>query len=298
MSVFRLKNNKTYILPSSFGYAFILTVFILFAMAIGSANNLIYLFTFFLVSTAFTGMILTNRNVAGAVIVRIRGEELFANESGDLLVLLEKKKAMRSVQELSLGFSKKQLSEVVDVLSGDSGVFRLSYTPVKRGEQNLLPLRLQSSYPFSMFIAWKYFRESEKIVVYPERRGVRMLPFGLGASANNSEAGLFLEHREYLPTDSARRIDWRASARRQKTLIKTFEVEANRVLRLDWSYVAHLDSFEDRISQLALWIDESEKQKIQYSLSIGKLKTALSQGSDHRRLCLTYLALLKEKDIN
>ncbi len=49
---------------------------------------------------------------------------------------------------------------------------------------------------------------------------------GTHASPNRGESVLFREHAEYLVGDDPRRIDWRASARRPRPVVKRFEQEA------------------------------------------------------------------------
>ncbi len=69
------KKTRTYIFPTSFGFAFGAMALVLFFLAVGYANNLIYIFVFFLISVAFTGVFITNRNVDGVELVSLQADE-------------------------------------------------------------------------------------------------------------------------------------------------------------------------------------------------------------------------------
>lgn len=62
---------------------------VLFFLAVGYANNLIYIFVFFLISVALTSVLITNKNVDGVEIENIYGENLFAEERSALVVHLK-----------------------------------------------------------------------------------------------------------------------------------------------------------------------------------------------------------------
>lgn len=290
------RKNKTYILPNKFGLAFLATVLILLAMAIGSANNLIYLFTFFLASTAFTGMILTNRNLTNVKFDEAQAEDLFANE----------------INEIQLGFSlhnpRVWSVELFFGVKGSPGIklksiehdrtfISLPWRPLQRGQQRGPAVKVESTFPFSMFFAWKTLQVEKTFLVYPERKGSLPLPLDLSQGLQQGETGLFLEHKVYSPGDAVRRVDWRASARSQDLLIKKFEQNNSQTLHLDWDQVQGVVGFEERISQLAAWVDEAEKHGLMYSLSLGVIKIPVARGREHRRFCLSKLAELQERDL-
>lgn len=66
---------------------------------------------------------------------------------------------------------------------------------------------------------------------------------GTHPSPNRGESVVFREHAEYLVGDDPRRIDWRASARRPRPVVKRFEQEARltATLVLDFSSSMHFE---------------------------------------------------------
>lgn len=81
---------------------------------------------------------------------------------------------------------------------------------------------------------------------------VEALLQGSHASPNRGESILFREHAEYLVGDDPRRIDWKASARRPRPVVKRFEHEARLTvtLVLDLSTSMHFEG-QGRFSKAA-----------------------------------------------
>jgi Uncharacterized conserved protein (some members contain a von Willebrand factor type A (vWA) domain) len=269
---------------------------ILFFMAMGYSNNLIFIFFFFLISVAITGMVVTNRNVNAVIFQRLKGQEVFAGETGVVKVtfLNRSKSAVWELEssfdkdgEFSPNFSISPLKEV------DVAVHFISE---KRGLIEVPRLLLQSRFPFGLLRAWRHFRPEEKVLVFPELRGVSLFPEGAMNSDMIKNMGLFRDHRVYQAGDNVRRIDWKASARRQETLVKNYEEPEKPALEFTWDQTEGLD-FESRISQLALWVDEAETRGFSYGLSVGKFKEAHRSGKPHWTRCLEILANLEPKDL-
>lgn len=266
-------------------------------MAIGFANNLIYLLTFLLVSIAITAMVLANQNIAQLKITRVRFLESFAEEPSDIQILLESRNPQRTLWELEFRVRGKDIPLEKKILSGETLEVVVSWVPTKRGWQKPPRVSVKSRYPFGLFRAWQRHRDKEEILVFASRRGSASLPFGAGGETDQSSVGVFKEHREYQSSDSWRRIDWKASARRQEILIKTYEEDEDQILMFQWEQTRGLPNYEERISQLALWVDLAYKRRLRYSLNIGTRKVPVGSGKDHYLYCQTMLATLKENDL-
>jgi len=288
--------QRTYILPTGFGLAFGAMALVLFFMAMGYSNNLIFIFFFFLISVAITGMVVTNRNVNAVVFQRLKGQDIFVGDTGIVKVtFLNLSKS--AVWELESAFDKQsEMSDDFSLPAGKEGDVAIHFYSEKRGLNSSPRLLLQSRFPFGLLRAWRHFRPQEKILVFPERKGVSLFPEGAMNSDIIKNMGLFRDHRVYQAGDNIRRIDWKASARRQETLVKNFEEPEKPALEFHWDQTEGLD-FEARISQLALWIDEAEKRGFSYGLNVGKFKEAHRSGRAHWARCLEILAVLEPKDL-
>lgn len=282
-------------MPTAFGTAFGFMALVLFFMAAGYANNLIFIFFFMLISIVLTGMLLTNRNVHAVGLVSWRAEPLFAEEQGRVLFQFSNSKEF-SCWELEAHFLKNQERSSRLSLPGLSQIeISVPFFSLQRGLVDLPRVVLQSHFPFDLFRAWRNFKvKSGSILVYPARKGSPQFPQTLAEEIYLSQTGLFRDHRLYQAGDSVRRIDWKASARRRDVLIKNFEETEKPTLKFTWSQTSHLEGFEERVSQLCLWIDEAERQGFAYSLKLDSREVPPGKGGEHWHNCLEILALLKE----
>ncbi|WP_413586607.1 DUF58 domain-containing protein [Bdellovibrio sp. HCB274] len=293
----RSKKSRTYILPTGFGMAFGLMGLVLFFMAVGYANNLIYIFFFFLISIAVTGMVVTNRNVDAVHFDKVLSGDIFAEEPGRVRVQVSNKSNSTSY-EIQVVFNRKDKDSATTMVEADDeAVFSIPWLAAKRGVQILPALRIQGAYPFGLLQAWKQIKNPGTVLVYPARTGIMEFPLGSGADSVAESLGLFLNHKIYQSGDPVRRIDWKASARRNEVLIKKFEEPEKPALNFSWEQTEFLSDAEARLSQLALWIDQAEVQNYVYSLHMGAIQTASGKGREHWRRCLEILALTKTKDL-
>ncbi len=289
----KLPTNKTFILPTGFGVAFGFLALIQLMMAIASQNNLIYLFVFSEISVALASMFFTNLNVQKMRIESASIESCFADEDNLLTLSLPKQKQKPSYQ---LAVRWRDKTEPFEIPPQQDQI-QIPWRPLKRGRHTLPSLVLESSFPFGLLRAWKIENLNQEITVYPSRRGSPQFPATLSGQTSLQERGLFFDLRAFQKGDSPQRIDWRASQRSQKILIRRYEEDSNLQLQFDLSQVTHLQGLETQISQLALWIDQAERQGASYSLQIDSWNSGIGQGFSHWHQCLEYLALLKPEDM-
>lgn len=293
-----LSNNKnrTYIVPSLFGFAFAILGLVLFALAIGAANNLAYIFVFFIISVALTSMSITNRNVDGLNLSEPTVGIIFADEPCNISVLLHNKNSTpaRALEIYFKGHDQKLiLNELASALEVS---ILVPWVAPKRGFINAPNIISQSYYPFGLLRAWKVFEIPKRFFVFPAKKGDPKFPPLSILNNENKSGGLFKDHRLYTNSDPISRIDWKASARRQSHLIKTFEESENLSLFFSWEQTSHLKDFESRVSQLTLWIDEAEKTGSPYSVKINAHQTLFESGKSHYLKCLEFLALMNPGD--
>lgn len=102
-----------------------------------------------------------------------------------------------------------------------------------RGEYTLGPVTVIGGDPFGLFSARRTLDARSRIVVYPDTLPVTKfeLPIGLlsggeaqrrrAATTTSSAAGV----REYVPGDAFNRIHWMSTARRDRLMVKEFEID-------------------------------------------------------------------------
>lgn len=125
-------------------------------------------------------------------------------------------------------------SHVVPVL-GARGSYRWYIeTPcLVRGEFQLGPLTILSGDPFGLFLSPRRLGVTSKVIVYPATVPVNHfeLPMGMisGGEAQRRRAHFVTTNaagvRDYVPGDSFNRIHWRTSARKDRLVVKEFEID-------------------------------------------------------------------------
>lgn len=277
--------------------AFAAMALVIFFMAVGYSNNLIYIFVFLLISLGITSAFVTNQNIKKIRINSAKALDMFVNEEGRIALEIVNETA-KPVWDLEFTHGKKKpIQGKISLEQKSHQEFSYSFKPQKRGWQNLERITMQSRFPFQLLRAWKYYTQKEDILVYAEKIGETQFPQEAFAEDSLSNAGLFRDHRSFQSSDSVNRIDWRASARRQSLHVKNYEEAEKPVLSFTWEQTQHLDDFEKRISQLTLWVDQAYVCGHDFSLKVGK--TILPQKKDyqHRCLCLETLAVLQKDQV-
>jgi uncharacterized protein (DUF58 family) len=117
---------------------------------------------------------------------------------------------------------------------------KLTYTvkPLRRGEYQWgnIHVRQQSAWGLA-WLDWK-ISQDQKVAVYPDLLGLRSLSIRLalqsaGAMRQRKRMGMgteFAELREYSTGDDPRLIDWKATARKSRPLIRVLEPEQEQTL--------------------------------------------------------------------
>lgn len=241
-------------------------------------------------------MYVANRNLEFVSFKNAFCADLFANQNNSVKLTLENTtNETRYDFSISVAQNKENTTIHLPKISAFSEeVVQLEWFPLKRGWQILPRFQIETTYPFGMLRAWRNYQSTDRLLVFPEKRGEPFFRNSENASRDLGSQGLFRDHREYSIGDQVRRIDWRASSKHQELLIKNFENQESRSFEFSWQDTQFINDYESRISQLALWIDICESQNFQYSLQIDRKKTAVDKGLQHYRQCLKILAEMPE----
>jgi uncharacterized protein (DUF58 family) len=119
------------------------------------------------------------------------------------------------------------------LLPGQTYRWTAHTTCVVRGEFTLGPLTLISGDPFGLFQATRHVAATSTILIYPATVPVYSFaaPTGLlsGGDAQRQRTHFVTTNaagvREYAPGDSFNRIHWKSSARKDRLLVKEFELD-------------------------------------------------------------------------
>jgi len=289
-----LDRHRIYVLPTGFGLFFAALLAAMLLGALNYNNNPALMLALLLAGAAHTGLFAAHLQLSGLRIVAIGADPVSAGKPAQLRIhaRAEPGRERRGLR-VACGDRKVFFS-----LQQGAGEAVLELPTERRGWLEPGRLRLSTTRPLGLVIAWSYLWPDRAVLVYPapEAHGPP-LPEGGGdrAIARLHPAGDDVHHlRAYRRGDSRRAIAWKPSARRDELLVREFEQPSGADIDLDWRTLAALP-YETRIRRLARWVDEAEREGRRYRLLLpGQPALGPAQGAAHRHACLKALALLPD----
>lgn len=212
------------------GHVAALLALVMLAAALNTGNNLLYL-----LSALVVAMLPVSMRLARASLASVSAELLLPVEvqAGDgAAAALRIRSGRRDVVGLRAWLPDGE-SLAVPFLSGENSVVRpLPLTTERRGPMPVT-VGLDCLYPWGLMRARCEGPRGELLVLPKPKTGGRA-PLLHGAVADGrpsrvpGEGQDLLEIRSYVPGDDARRIDWKATARRDRTMVRLGAREEDR----------------------------------------------------------------------
>lgn len=292
-----LGQRRVYILPTGGGLTFGVTILM---MLIGSINynlSLGYVLVFLLAGNGMVSMLQTWRNLARIAVRPGKAAPVFAGELAGFRVQVENTGSLPRTS-LAIQLSGQQ-PEYFDVAAGDSKEVEAKMPATLRGLLYPGRFRIFTTYPLGLFYAWAIVDLDMHCLIYPKPEpGNISLPPAQAASGEGSATGAgeedFAGLRTFNPSDSPRRIAWKAYARNEVFLSKQFSGSAAAELWLDFGDIPSTLGVEAKLSRLARWVIESEAAGRRYGLRLPGSEYDPDSGAPHRDRCLQALALFKQ----
>ena len=286
----KINRRRIYILPTRFG---VLLACMRVAMLIAGLNynsNLALAFGFLMASVALVTMHHCNRNLLGLQVDVTTEVDAFAGREAGFEFVLKNDSNVdrRDVEIRCLG-----ARGIRSVPARSSESVPVAVPVPRRGIVRIAQFELRTRYPFGWFHAWTYVQGSLTAYVAPAPQGARTLPAvaGLGTTSRSEMRGDedFAGLRAYEPGVPLKHMAWKVLARGGEAAVQSYSSMAALPEWLDWSTLEGLDT-EDRLSQLCLWVLESESAQRVYGLRIPGKEIAPARGAAHRFACLRALA--------
>jgi len=117
---------------------------------------------------------------------------------------------------------------------GETATCKFALRPNRRGIYRLRGYRVESDYPFGLLNASSVFQIEDQLTVYPRFEpldrlqlplGRRYQPGGVAFAAPRGESLEYIGNRDYREGDSVRDIDWRATARLSRPIVREYREE-------------------------------------------------------------------------
>lgn len=306
-----LTQRNLYILPSRPGAAFVVTLLVLLLASINDQLSLGYLLTFVLAGAGMASMNATHANLRGLKLDLKTPPPTYAGQPLALDIRLHNPSAARFGVGVRLPDARSADSAFADVPAQGHAQLQLQLSFPTRGRHALPRLRIESQFPFGLFVTWSYWRPAAQAWVYPAPEleappaaaVEEGLPQGQGQPGLGDDPGL----RPYRHGDSPRQILWKKSALALAQPQPPGGSGAGAALLVrerlgsraseQWLDLAATRGlpFEQRVSRLAAWVLRAEEEGLPYGLRLRGVSLAPDLGPEHFRDCMEALALAQEQ---
>ena len=287
----KISRRRIYILPTRFG---IMLAFVLVAMMIAGLNynsNLGLAFAFLMVSVALVTMHHCNRNLLGLQVDVTTEVDAFVGREASFEFVLRNDS---NVERRDVEICCMTAAGMRSVAAKSSESVPVAVPVPQRGVSRIDQFELRTRYPFGWFHAWTYVQGSLTAYVAPAPHGNRTLPAvgGVGSVDRGARAGDedFAGLRAYEPGVPLKHMAWKVLARGGEAAVQSFTSLASQPEWLEWSSLEGQDT-ETRLSQLCLWVLESEAAQRVFGLRIPGKEIPPARGAAHRFACLRALAI-------
>ena len=289
-----VSRRRLYILPTRSGALFALLLTVMLLGATNYENSLAFALTFWLGAVALVSMHHAHANLVGVQITGVHAAPVFATDTARFEISLNHVTG-RARRALRISADGTDASARVDIGAGETQTVTIACNTGQRGQLRCPRLRLESVYPIGLFRAWSWLQPDVQTLVYPRSAGRDRLPARAGGDQPAEQLTArghddFLGHRPYIPGDSPRRIDWKASARSDDLLVREYAERRSQTLWLDETLAGAGDR-EARLSQLTRWVLLADRAGLAYGLRVNDERIGPDSSPAHRLACLRALAL-------
>lgn len=292
---FELTYRRIFILPTKFGWVFGGLLVVMTIGGLNFNNNLGLLLTFLLAASAHATLHMAYGNLRGLYLSRIDHKSVFAGENARLHIVFRDQDQNRYRPAIEVSMGDERCS---GHLQADQSLrLELPLATERRGWLKPGRIKLHTTYPLGLFIAWSWCESAQEILVYPKpAEDPPPLPKGneeQGAVLRLQDGEDLVGIRDYQKGDPLPTIAWKASAKHQQLQTKLTAQAAGERLSLEWDQLSGMET-ETRLSVLCAWVLSAHRSGMEYRMSIPGADFGPARGDSHRDQCLRALALYGE----
>lgn len=273
------------------GYGFVAMLIVGFVMGVNYASNVIFAMVFLLVGILLMAAWQTWQSATGIVPRGWSVEPAFVGEHAYCLLAISEI-AGRRHEGLRLDVDVNGRAPAKLVRAHESEVLVFQRHLDRRGWTSSIPAAVVCDYPLGLFQVRIAAPDLPRHLVYPRPFGTKPLPTDIRGrrALRTREADTFDVLKRYTAGDPAPHIAWKALARTDELMTKTFDgADGNPELWLYWNDVEPADR-EGRLCQLAKWVLDAERRGFRYGLVVPDREVPPGRGGRHRANCLRVLA--------
>lgn len=289
-----LGSHNLYILPSGFGWVYVLVVLSLLVGAINYQVNTVFLMSFLLGIIGIASAFEAQANLKNLSLKFLMIEDAEQGLPAKLILFIEANNKVRFGIDFHVASQAKIRLEKIP----EEGIqFVIPIETTTRGYFPLPRINISSLFPFGIFKVWGYAYFEEYYYVYPQALDPGFWPEPYldqsvkKKNASGNEEFYDLKQVEN-PWLEPKRIYWRIAAKGQGWYLKTMDTS-----EVDyWLFKLNdlpAKSLEVKLQNLSYWLQTAELNGLIYGLDLEKTQTRFAHGKEHLQYCLRQLALYK-----
>lgn len=288
----QLNLRNLYILPSRFGWLWLLACAVLYLMGTSGASASALLLAYGGVGLFLLAPYLTQFNLQGLEMTCGDPQPGFAREP--LMYPLLIRSAVER-QQLLLRFQGQDTAWTGQIPGGTSRL-GIPWTPLQRGPQQPGRLRLESRAPLGLFVCWSVWEPDTYQLVYPARRPGPVALVTSGAISGSDEAAQrppqpgadeWLDLQPHRPEEGTARLAWKQLARSGVCLSKRFMNLSHSPSLLTAAPGLPLDTALEHLCDRCCRLAEADSS---FGVAIGSELVPPARGRHQLQRCLEALA--------
>lgn len=294
-----LSHKSIFILPTAFGFSWLLLIVILFIFGTNYQNNLVMGLSFLLLSIFNTCIIYSYRNLAGLTLrSTVSQSNIFAGQPCYIPILLS---SVNNAFEIQLNFHGNT-HEVIKKVTDDASTSHLCVDKTYRGALTLGRIKVESRFPLGLCRVWSHVDLDITQVIFarpiPNQQSLssHILP-----TNNTQEYGKFIAGvdefnglKQYVRGEPLKQIAWKQWAQGRGMLTKEFQQPQGAPLWLILE--SNPSQLEQNLSYLSWKTQQLSQEKQIFGLRIGTTIIEPAQGEQHRVNVQNHIALYQILD--
>lgn len=274
------------------GYIYIIVTTLISVAAINTGNNLLYIVSSLMLALMAVSGAASLFNLLFIDVTLHPPEEIFAGIPARFSLTIGKRRG----SSFFLGFGTRYGSSTFPYVSGVVEQ-ALWLTFPERGEVTIGDLRIRSGFPLGFFHRSKINPVDLRVVVYPKPAATGA-PLLAGGSIGGERRSDFFsgelgdeikELREYRESDPLKWVEWKATARRGRMVVREFYHLEGDTLVIDLS--EKTAEWERKLSRACHLVLEGHRKKLLLAMNLPHGKIDPGKGERQKRLLLEALAL-------
>ena len=311
--------NSIFILPTGFGWSFLIMTICLFLLGTNYQNNLMLLLSYLCLSVMLLTLFYSHQNFARLALKARTPEPFYCHQQGTFQLTLVNHKDHRkpcsgnlSLRWLNANTQRQpdsksaQNQESIEVALTDGDSYQTEnqvpltvLVPIRfpqRGKHSLGRLTITSDFPLGLYKCWTHLDFNQEVWVYPQPiEGPAQLLRHLdnndtklqSAAPNEASTSDFYALADYQEGQPLNRVAWKHVAKNEKWVTKQFSSQQSETVVV--SAPPGLE-VEQAISLLTHNIERQAARNNSFGLSFYHINIPPNCGAKHLQECLESLA--------